>query len=142
MRKRCGQGDRSSTAVHLVGPRLRDAGEAAEAVRLSYGSGGRESIVVLVCDEERRVLLAVDFEGVPSSAATAALECVLPAVADGSSVVVGLCRPGRSDVLDGLEAEAIEEMAGLCRETGIGLLYVIVLTDHGWRCVAECTAIE
>ncbi len=142
MRKKCGQGDRSSTAVELVGPRLRDAGEAAEAVRLSSGPGGKESIVVLVCDEERRVLLAVDFEGAPPSAATAALECVLPAVADGSSLVVGLCRPGRSEVLDRFEAEAIEEMAGLCRDTGIDLLYVIVLTDHRWRCLLECTAIE
>jgi hypothetical protein len=137
VRKKCGRGERSPEVVELVGPCLRDAREAAEAVRLSYGSGGKESIVILVCDPDRRVVLAVDFEGAPASAATAVLDCMIEAVPEESALVVGLVRPGGSAYLDRFESEAVREMADVCRLTGIGLLYVIVANDEGWRRVPE-----
>ena len=139
MRKKCGRGARSPEVVGLVGPCLCDVGAAAEAVRLSYGSGGRESIVVLVCDSDRRVVLAVDFEGATASAATAVLDCMIEAVPKESALVVGLVRPGRSPYLDRFETGAVQEMADLCRRSGIGLLHVIVANDEGWRCVPELT---
>ena len=136
MRKKCERAERSPV-VQLVGPCLWDAAEAAEAVRLSYGSGGKESIVVVVCGEDRRVLLAVDFEGATAADAAAVAELVSLAVAPGSSLVVGLCRPGGSEFLDRFETEAVQELADICDDSGLDLLYVIVGNDDRWRCLPE-----
>lgn len=137
MRKKCGRGDRASASAVLVGPYLWDAEEAAEAVRLSYGWGGRESIVVLVCDEERQVLGAFEFEGAVPSDATAVVELLARTLPDAPSLVIGICRPDGPRFLDRFETEAVQETADRCEEAGLGLLYVIVANEDGWRRLPE-----
>lgn len=142
VRNRCGRGN--EPPVRELGPRLYSAEEAVAALRLSAGAGaeGRESIVVLVCDPDRRIGLAVEFEGAPATGATEALACVLPAVPAGSSLVVGLFRRGETGPdLDHLELVAVEDMASSCRRSGVGLLAVIVVSSDGWRSLTEVASI-
>ena len=137
MRKKCERGGRAAAALEPGGPHLWDAEEAAEAVRLSCGWGGRESIVVLVCDEERRVLMAVEFEQASASDATAVVDLMALVLPETTWLVIGLCRPKGSRFLDRFETEAVQEMADRCEEAGIGLLYLIVANQEGWRCPPE-----
>lgn len=136
MRRKCGRSDQPAVS-DLVGPRLCGGDDAARALRLSYGAHGKESIIVLVCDRDRRIVLAVDFEGAPAYGAAAVLECVVPAVPPLSSVVVGLFRPGRSTTLDPWDLDAVREMAARCEEEGITVLDVIVLNDFDWSSVPD-----
>lgn len=137
MGERCERSSQAPAMAELAGPLLWDAEEAAKAVRLSYGWSGRESIVALVCDEERRVVMAVEFEGgAPADAATV-VDLMALAAPETNSLVIGLCRPRGSLFLDRFEIEAVQEMADRCEKTGTGLLYVIVANEEGWRCVPE-----
>ena len=135
MRKKCAGGDRAPV-VELVGPRLTGPEEAARALRLSYGGGSGEAIVVLMCDDMQRVVLAIDFDGAPASGADAVLDCVVDAVPDDSTLVVGVFRPRSATFLDPHELEALEEVELLCVDAGIRLLDVIVLNELGWRSAA------
>ncbi len=136
MGKRCGRNS-GAPGVELARPRLRSAEDAVAAIRMSAGGDDQESIVVLVCDDENRILLAVDFADAPTTGVCDVAELVLSAVDEGTVLVVGLIRRDDAGVLTNAEVEAIEELAALCLLSDVCLRDVIVVTGTGWRSVAE-----
>ncbi|MGH9264044.1 MAG: hypothetical protein ACRD1D_05075 [Acidimicrobiales bacterium] len=118
--------------VELVGPRLRDRDDAVAALRVSSTGDGPESIVVLVCDRDLRVLLAIDMEGAPASGVATAVGLVLQAVAPESKLIVGLFRAGD---LDRAEVEAVKEAESLCLDHDVDLVDVFVVSECGWDAV-------
>ena len=136
MGKKCGRNS-GAPGLELARPRLRSAEDAVAAIRMSAAGEDRESIVVLVCDDENRILLAVDFADAPTTGVCDVAELVLAAVDDGSVLVVGLIRPHDSGVFTNAEVEAIEELAALCLLSEVCLRDVIVVTGNGWRSAAE-----
>jgi len=136
MGNKCGRNS-GAPGVELVRPRLRSAEDAVAAIRMSAGGEGRESIVVLVCDDENRILLAVDFAEAPTTGVCDVAELVLAAVDDATALVVGLIRPHDAGVFTNAEVEAIEELAALCLLSEVCLRDVIVVTGNGWRSAAE-----
>ncbi len=136
MGKKCGRNS-GAPGLELVRPRLRSAEDAVAAIRMSAGGDDTESIVVLVCDDDNRILLAVDFAEAPTTGVCDVAELVLSAVDEGTVLVVGLIRPHDSGVFTNAEAEAIEELATLCLLSEVCLRDVIVVTGNGWRSAAE-----
>ena len=136
MGKRCGRNS-GAPGLELVRPQLRSADDAVAAIRMSDGGEHQQSIVVLVCDVENKILLAVDFAEAPTTGVCDVAQLVLAAVDEGSVLVVGLVRPHESGVFTNAEVEAIEELAALCLLSEVCLRDVIVVTGDGWRSVAE-----
>ena len=137
MRTRCRNSDRE--VVELVGPRLSRAEDAVEALRLSAGTPDDEAVVVLVCDENQGVVLAVDFAGAGAKDAAQAIGFVLEALAGRRDLrlVVGIILEGMSPVLDADELDAVTELAVMCRAAAISLLDVIVVAGDEWCSLAE-----
>jgi len=136
MGNRCGRNN-GAPGLELVRPRLRNTEDAVAAIRMSAGGEDTDSIVVLVCDDENRILLAVDFAEAPTTGVCDVAELVLAAVDEGSALVVGLIRPHDAGVFTNAEVEAIEELAALCLLSEVCLRDVIVVTGNGWRSAAE-----
>ena len=136
MGRKCGRNS-GAPGLELVRPRLRNAEDAVAAIRMSAGGEDQESIVVLVCDDENRILLAVDFAEAPTTGVCNVAELVLAAVDEGTVLVVGLIRPNDSGVFTNAEVEAIEELTALCLLSEVCLRDVIVVTGNGWRSAAE-----
>ncbi len=136
MGNRCGRKN-GAPGLELARPALRSAGDAVAAIRMSAGGDDQESIVVLVCDDENRILLAVDFAGAPATRVCDVAELVLAAMDEEPVVIVGLIRPRDSGVFTNAEVEAIEELAALCLLSEVCLRDVIVVTGDRWRSAAE-----
>ncbi len=136
VRNRCGR-VYPAPALELVGPRLRTAEEAVAAIRMSAGDENQESIVVLVCDEENRVVLAVDFAGAPTVDVCDVADLVLEAVHDATVLVVGLIRPHDTGVFTIAEVEAIVELVASCLVDEVRLRDIIVVAGGRWRSVTE-----
>lgn len=136
MGRKCGRNS-GAPGLELVRPQLRSADDAVAAIRMSAGSEDQESIVVLVCDDDNHILLAVDFAEAPTTGVCDVAELVLAAVDEGSVLVVGLIRPHDAGLFTDAEVEAIEELAALCLLSEVCLRDVIVVTGNGWRSVAE-----
>lgn len=134
MRRKCSSPDR--TSVQLVGPRLAGPEDAVAALRLSAPEEPEERIVALVCDEDHRVVLALDFDGAPIAGIPGLVDLVATAAADRPlGLVLGIFRPGGAPALDG-EGEAAAAAAGeTCRRSGITLLDTIVISGDRWRSV-------
>ncbi len=136
MGRKCGRNS-GAPGLELVRPRLRSADDAVAAIRMSAGGEDQESIVVLVCDDDNRILLAVDFAEAPTTGVCDVAELVLAAVDEGTVLVVGLMRPHDAGVFTNAEVEALEELAALCLLSEVCLRDVIVVTGNGWRSVTE-----
>ncbi|MDQ3898080.1 MAG: hypothetical protein M3326_12720 [Actinomycetota bacterium] len=134
MGKKCSRTD--TVSVKLVGPRLEGPDDAVDALRLSAGDPEQESVVVLLCDGERRVVFAVDFAGAPAAVAPDVVDCVLAALVRGRShkLVVGLFRgPGRSTSLDASDVRAVDDILAACDGAEVDLLDVVVVRGRRWR---------
>ncbi|MDQ4068738.1 MAG: hypothetical protein M3203_04575, partial [Actinomycetota bacterium] len=130
MRQRRRARRRTPPLFELVGPRLGCRREAVAALRLSAKDEGLESIVVLICDRERRIVLATEFEDAPASGVATLVDLVLRAVPPGSRLVIGLFRGerGAGEVqLDRLELEAVDDALRSCRRCDVELVDVLVL---------------
>ena len=136
MRNRCARAS-GAPASELIGPRLRTAEDAVAAIRLSAGDLDQESIVVLVCDDDNQVLLAVDFAGAPTTGVCDVVDLVLDAVHEATVLIVGLIRPHDTGVFTGAEAEAIEELVASCLIDDVRLRDIVVVTGDRWRSVTE-----
>lgn len=92
MRARCGREGRRM--VELFGPELRSRADVVAALRLSAGSPGKRTVVVLVCDGDERIVLALDFAGAGVTDLAAVVELVAAAVHDrpGLHLIVGVFR--------------------------------------------------
>ena len=110
----------------LVGPRLCGRDDAVAALRVSAAGVAAESIVVLICDAEARVLVATEFEDGPAAGVATVVDVVLAAAPPGSALVVGVFRQDGTE-LDRLELEAVEEAVLSCAVSGVRLVDVLVL---------------
>jgi hypothetical protein len=110
--------------------------DAVAAIRVSAGTED-ESIVVLVCDHENRIVFAVDFAGAPASGVCDAVECVLDAVLQGTVLVVGIVRPHDPGGFTDAEAEAINDLVESCHIDDVCLRDLIVVSRDGWRSVPD-----
>ena len=137
MRARCRQAER--VAVELVGPRLSGPDEAVAALRVSAEQPEKEGVVVLVCDEHQRIVLAVDFPGAGVDRVAEAVGYVVEAAhgLGSMSLVAGLFRAGTSTNLDDEEVAAVADLLQSCRSSRLHLLDVIVVAGHRWRSLAE-----
>lgn len=136
MRTRCRRAD--DELVELVGPRLSSPEDAVAALRLSVGTPDDEAIVVLVCNEDRDVELAVDFAGAEVLDVVDAVGMVVEAMSGRTDLrlVVGLLWPGTSTILEEEELEAVAELAVMCRASDAPLLDVLVVAGDQWRSLA------
>ena len=137
MRSACRRADRE--VVELVSPRLCSSEDAVAALRLSAGTPEGQSVVVLVCDDDQEIVLAVDFAGAGAWETADAVGIVVEAISGrgAMALVVGILVEGLSAELDDDELYAIGEVARICGAAGISLLDVIVVADDEWRSVAE-----
>lgn len=128
MRTRCGRARRQ--VVELVGPELQNRADVVAALRLSAASPEERTVVVLVCDGEERIVLALDFAGAGVTDLAAVVELVSVAVHDrpGLHLVVGIFRGTESAVLDDDETAAVAE---LITAADIAVRDVIVLATSG-----------
>ncbi len=132
MRQRRWARRRKPPLFELVGPRLCCADEAAAALRVSALDQRLESIVVLICDHECRVLLATEFEDAPAAGVATVVDLVLQAAPPGSKLVIGVMRgEGGQAELDRLELEAVDEAARACHLCDVGLVDLLVLCGSG-----------
>lgn len=136
MGNRCGRNN-GAPGIELARPRLRSAEDAVAAIRISAGGDDQESIVMLVCDDENRIVLAVDFAGAPTTGVCDVAELVLAAMDEEPVLVVGLIRPHDSGAFTNTEVEAIEQLAMLCLFSDVCLRDVIVVSRDRWRSAAE-----
>lgn len=140
MRNRFGRG-RQPLLIDVVGPRLHGAEDAVAALRVSAGRQDHGTIVVLVCDVDDRVVLAVAFDGAPAAKVMAVVECVLLAGAQAAgepgALVVGLFPANGSTELDRLELAAVQEMAWECEDRAVALLDVFVIGTHRWKGIPD-----
>ena len=136
MRNRCGRAS-GAPASELIEPRLRSVEDAVAAIRMSAGDLHEESIVVLVCDDENQVLLAVDFAEAPTTGVCDVVDLVLDAVDEATVLIVGLIRPHDTGVFTIAEAEAIEELVASCLVDEACLRDIVVITGDRWRSVSE-----
>jgi hypothetical protein len=136
VRTRCRRADEE--LVELVGPRLSSPEDAVAALRLSAGTPDDESIIVLVCDEDQNVELAVDFAGGEVLDVVDAVGIVVEGLGGRTDLrlVVGLLFPGTSTVLDEEELEAVAELAVMCQAADVRLLDVLVVAREEWRSLA------
>ncbi len=137
VRSTCRTADRE--VVELVSPRLCSSEDALAALRLSAGAPEGQSVVVLVCDDEQEIVLAVDFAGAGAWEAADAVGIVVEAISGrgAMALVVGVLVEGGSAELDDDELHAVGEVAKICGSAGISLLDVIVVADEEWLSVAE-----
>ena len=137
MRTRCKRAN--DELVELVGPRLSSPEDAVAALKLSAGTPDDESIVVLVCDEDQNIELAVDFAGAEVLDVVTAVGFVVEAMSGRTDrrLVVGLLFPGTSTILDTEELEAVAELVVVCRTAAVPLLDVLVVARDEWRSLAE-----
>ncbi len=122
MRTRCER--KGWTQVQLVGPRLVRRDDMVAAMRLSAGGDG-ECVVVLVCDDARRVILALDFAGAPAVGAPQVVEVVLAALVqeDRRSLAVGLFTTGGGEP----PSDVVDEIRARCCSAGVALLDVVTV---------------
>ena len=134
----CNNSRRSEAGPVLAGP-----SDAAAVVRLSVGSAHKQAVVLLLCDPEHRLLLAITVEGAPVTGVSRALDLVLQVADSGgiAGVVVGIVR-GRGGRLSRAEEASLAGLLTRCDGAGVDLLDVLVVGKRGYRSVwhlAEAT---
>lgn len=122
-------------------PLLASPADAAEAIRLTAPPEEGAAHVVLLCDAEHRLVVAVV---VPSGSPSALDHCadLVAEVADPvgvSSVVVGVVRRRHSPV-GPRQVAALVRLAQRCREVGVDLVDVIAVWPRGWQSVWHLAA--
>ncbi len=121
-------GRRHGPPLELIGPRIAGRDDAVAALCLSAAGEAPESVVVLVCDHDLRVVLATEFEGAPAAGVATAVGLVVAAVPPESRLVVGILRGEQAGApLDRLELEAVEHATRGCERHGVALVDVLVL---------------
>jgi hypothetical protein len=91
--------------------------------------------VVLLCDAERRILLAVTVDAAPPTAVPRVVDLVL-AVSSSAGVrgiVVGIVRERLGQYLPKPDAAALAGLEPRCAAAGVDLLDVLMVGPRGWR---------
>ncbi len=135
MRHRCTQHDGPEPVD--PGPDLVLAGpaHAAAAIRLSAPPAEGPAIVVLLCDGEHRLLLAMAVEGAPPTGVRGVVDVVLGVAgpAGVTGIVVGIVRERLGQYVPKPDEAAVRGLAGHCAAQGVDLLDLLLVGPRGWR---------
>ena len=137
MRSRCTSHGSDPSEPILSGP-----DHAASAIRLSAPPAAGPAVVVLLCNAEHRLLLAITVDGAGATAVPRVVHLVL-AVAESAGVagiVVGIVRERLGQYLPKPDAAALEGLEALCAAAGVSLLDVLLVGPRGWRSVRHLAA--
>jgi hypothetical protein len=132
VRQRCTTHDAVSSEPETI---LAGPAHAAAAIRLSCPPAEGPAVVVLLCDCDHRLLLAMATEGAPPSGVRPAVDVVL-AVAPSAGVtgiVVGIVQERLGQYLPKPEAESLRGLIGHCAAAGVDLLDLLLVGPRGWR---------
>jgi hypothetical protein len=117
-------------------PVLSGPSDAARVVRLSVSPDDRQALVLLLCDPDHRLVLAVVVEGAPITSVGAAVDLVLQ-VAEPAGViglVIGIVR-SRGGRLSKAEVASLAGLVSRCEAAGVDLLDVLVVGRRRWRSI-------
>jgi hypothetical protein len=137
VRQRCTSHGSGGSEPVLSGP-----DHAASAIRLSAPPSAGPAVVVLLCDAERRILLAVTVDTAPPTAVPRVVDLVL-AVSSSAGVrgiVVGIVRERLGQYLPKPDAAALAGLEPRCAAAGVDLLDVLMVGPRGWRSLRHLAA--
>jgi len=116
-------------------PILAGPAHAASAIRLSSPPAEGRSVVILLCDRDHRLLLAMTVDGAPPSGVRPAVDVVL-AVAPSAGIagiVVGIVQERLGQYLPKPEAASLRGLVDHCAASGVDLLDLLLVGPRGWR---------
>ena len=116
-------------------PILAGPAHAASAIRLSSPPVEGPAVVVLLCDRDHRLLLAMTVDGAPPSGVRPAVDVVL-AVAPSAGIagiVVGIVQERLGQYVPKPEAAALRGLVDRCAAAGVDLLDLLLVGPRGWR---------
>lgn len=120
-------------------PVLTGPADAVAAIRLSAPPAEGPAIVVLLCDRDHRLLLAVVVEGAGAEAVRSIIDLVA-AVADPAGVaaiIVGIVRDRLGGFLPKREGDGLRGVVTRCEAAGVEMLDVVLVGPRGWRSVFD-----
>jgi len=123
-------------------PILSGPAHAASAIRLSAPPAEGPAVVVLLCDPDHRLLLAITVDGADATAVPRVVDLVL-AVADSAGVagiVVGIVQERLGQYLPKRAAAALVGLEARCAAAGVRLLDLLLVGPRGWRSVWDLAA--
>ena len=137
MRPRCTTHGPGPSDPVLTGP-----SHAAAAIRLSAPPSDGPAVVLLLCDADHRLLLAIVVEGASAggvpSVVNLAMEVAEPAGVAG--IVVGIVQERLGQYVPKPEAAALAGLADRCAARGIHLLDLLLVGPRGWKSVHHLAA--
>jgi len=133
VRHRCSShGSGSSSEPVLSGP-----SHAAAAIRLSSPPSDGPAVVLLLCDADHRLLLAVVVDGASAAGVPAVVNLALE-VADPAGVagiVVGIVQERLGQYLPKPDVAMLAGLADRCGARGVALLDLLLVGPRGWKSV-------
>lgn len=132
MRQRCSTHDPGSDASE---PILAGPAHAAAAIRLSSPPAEGPSVVVLLCDRDQRLLVAMTVEGAPASGVRPAVDVVLGVApsAGVAGIVVGIVQERLGNYLPKPDVASLRGLVARCAAAGVDLLDLLLVGPRGWR---------
>ncbi len=137
MRSRCQNHSSGSSQPVVASP-----ADAAAVIRLSAPPAEGSSVVVLLCDADHRLILAITVDGASASAVPRVVDLVLQVAEPGgvAGIVIGLVRP-RLERLNRVDAKALGGLLNRCHAGGLALLDVLLVGPRGWRSLLHLAAL-
>jgi hypothetical protein len=137
VRHRCTSHGSGSSDPILSGP-----DHAASAIRLSAPPAAGPAVVVLLCDADHRLLLAVTVDGAPPTAVPRVVDLVLAVSrsAGVSGIVVGMVRERLGQYLPKPDAASLAGLEARCAAVDVNLLDVLLVGPRAWRSVRHLAA--
>lgn len=134
MRSRCTTHGSGDSEPILAGP-----AHAVSAIRLSAPPAEGPALVVLLCDHDHRLLLAITVEGAPVSGARQVVDLVLSVSesAGVTGIVVGIVRERLGRYLSKPEVAGLQGLTARCDAAGVDLLDVLLVGPRGWRSIYD-----
>ncbi len=116
-------------------PILAGPAHAASAIRLSAPPVEGPAVVVLLCDRDHRLLLAMTVEGAPPSGVRPTVDVVLGVAASAgvTGIVVGIVQERLGQYVPKPEAATLAGLVDRCAAHGVDLLDLLLVGPRGWR---------
>ena len=137
MRSRCTSHGPGPSEPVLTGP-----AQAAAAIRLSSPPADGPAVVLLLCDADHRLVLAVVVDGASAAGVPSVVNLAL-AVAEPAGVagiVIGIVQERLGQYLPKPEVAALAGLADRCTSRGVALLDLLLVGPRAWRSVHHLAA--
>lgn len=120
-------------------PVLTGPADAVAAIRLSAPPAEGPAVVVLLCDRDHRLVVAVVVEGAGAEAVRSIIDLVV-AVADPAGVagvIVGIVRDRLGSFLPKREGDRLRGIVSRCEAAGVDVLDIVLVGPRAWRSVFD-----